>query len=207
MSALALPTRSQCAEDRVLPNDAFTQPQRAQAAGRISLATKLCSTVHGCQYSRAPERTPAKINDHRPVATHNSTSARWASKSSTGRNCRRCSVHGNIQDCRNSTARRYTSILEHTLVCRRLLPSDHKPERCCSAADDSRAGSRSHANDGCAARERARRTQWLAAATRELHLMRRMCGTLVQHTRSAMQMRQSPGLASVGWAKRSVPTC
>jgi len=26
MSALALPTRSQCAEDRVLPNDAFTKP-------------------------------------------------------------------------------------------------------------------------------------------------------------------------------------
>jgi hypothetical protein len=60
MSALALPTRSQCAEDRVLPNDAFTRPQRAQAAGRISLATKLCSTVHGCQYSRAPERTPGQ---------------------------------------------------------------------------------------------------------------------------------------------------
>src|ERR1700688_307669 len=36
--------------------------------------------------------------------------------------------------------------------------------------------------------------------------MRRMCGTLVQHTRSAMRMRQSPGLASVGLAKRSALT-
>jgi hypothetical protein len=128
-----------------------------------------------------------------PGSTRNSRSARWASKSSTGRNCRRCSVRGKIQDCRNSTARRYTSILEHTLVCRRLPPSDQKRERCCSAADDSRAGSRSHANDGCAARERARRTQWLASAPRELHLMRRMCGTLAQHTRSAIQMRQVVG--------------
>ena len=127
--------------------------------------------------------------------TRNSTSARSASKSSTGRNCRRCSGRVNIQDGRNSTARRYTGNLAHIPVCRRLLPSDHKPERCCSAADDSRAGSRSHANDGCAARERARRTQWLAAATRELHLMRRMCRTLVQHTWSAGRMRQSPGLA------------
>jgi hypothetical protein len=64
MSALALPTRSQCAEDRVLPNDAFTKPQRAQAAGRISLVTKVCSTVLGCQYSRAQERTLAKMNNH-----------------------------------------------------------------------------------------------------------------------------------------------
>ena len=142
-----------------------------------------------------------------PGSTRNSISARWASKSSTGRNCRRCSVHVNIQDCRNSTARRYTSSSAHTAVCRRLLPSDRKRERCCSAADDSRAGSRSHANDGCAARVRARRTQWLAAAprelqtselqTKELHLMRSMCGTLLQHTRSALRMRQSPGLVFV----------
>jgi len=34
MSALALPTRSQCAEDRVSPNDAFTKPKgrKRQAA-------------------------------------------------------------------------------------------------------------------------------------------------------------------------------
>ena len=124
------------------------------------------------------------------VATHNSTSARWASKSSTGRNCRRCSVHGKTQDRRNSTTRHYTSSLAHSLKCRGLIPSNHKLERCCRAADDSREGSRSHASDRCAACERARRTQWLAAATRALHLIRRMCATLVQRTRSAIQMRQ-----------------
>ena len=127
------------------------------------------------------------------ASTHNSTSARWASKSSTGRNCRRCSVHGKTQGRRNSTTRHYTSSLAHSLKCRGLIPSNHKLERCCRAADDSRAGSRSHASDRCAACERARRTQWLAAATRALHLIRRMCATLVQRTRSAIQMRQVVG--------------
>ena len=47
---------------------------------------------------------------------------------------------------------------------------------------DSRAESRSHASDRCAAYERARRTQWLAVVTRELHLIRRVRATLVQHT-------------------------
>ena len=124
------------------------------------------------------------------ASTHNSTSARWASKSSTGRSCRRCSVHGRPEDRRNSTARHYTSSLAHSPECRGLIPSNHKLERCCWTADDSRAGSRSHASDRRAACERARRRQWLAAATRELHLIRRMCGALVQHTRSAIQMRQ-----------------
>jgi hypothetical protein len=70
-----------------------------------------------------------------------------------------------------------------------LIPSNHKLERCYRAADDSRARSRSHASDRCAACERGRRTQWLAAA-RALHLIRRMCATLLQRTRSAIQMRQ-----------------
>jgi hypothetical protein len=123
-------------------------------------------------------------------ATRNSTSARWASKSSTGRNCRRCSVHGKTRDCRNSTARHYTSSVAHTLECRGLISSNHKLERCCRAVDDSRAGSRSRASDSCAAGERARRTRWLAAATRALHLIGRMCATLVQRIPPAIQMRQ-----------------
>jgi hypothetical protein len=149
------------------------------------------------------------------ASTHNSTSARWASKSSTGRNCRRCSVHGKTQDSRNSTTRHYTSSLAHSLKCCGLIPSNHKLERCCWAADDSRAGSRSHASDRCAARERARRTQWLAAATRALHLMQRMCATLVQRTRSAIQMRQvvrNFGPSPVRWdltsrMTASLPSC
>ena len=72
---------------------------------------------------------------------------------------------------------------------RRLLPSDHKLERCCWAADDSRAGSRSRANDRWAACERAPRAQWRAAATRELQLIGRMCATSAQHTWSATRMR------------------
>jgi hypothetical protein len=123
------------------------------------------------------------------ASTHNSTSARWASKSSTGRNYRRCSGHGKIQD-RNNTTRHYTSSLAHNPECRGLIPSNHKLERCYWAADGSRAKSRSHASDRCAAYERARRTQWLAAVTIELHLIRRVCATLVQHTGSAAQMRQ-----------------
>jgi hypothetical protein len=123
------------------------------------------------------------------ASTHNSTSARWASKSSTGRDCRRCSVHGKTQDRRNSTARHYTSSLAHSLKCRGLIPSNHKLERCCRAADDSRAGSRSHASDRCAACERARRTQWLAAVTRALHLIGITCATLVQRIRPTIQMR------------------
>jgi hypothetical protein len=119
------------------------------------------------------------------VASRNSTSARWASKSSTGRNCRRCSVHGKTRDRRNNTARHYTSSVAHSPECRGLIVSNHKLERCCRAADDSRGGSRSHANDRCAACERARRTQRLAAATRALRLIWRMCAPLVQRTRPA----------------------
>lgn len=148
-------------------------------------------------------------------STHNSTSARWASKSSTGRNCLRYSVHGKTQDRRNNTTRHYTSSLAHSLKCRGLIPSNHKPERCCWAADDSQEGSRSHASDRCAARERARRTQWLAAATRALHLMQRMCATFVQRTRSAIQMRQvvrNFGPSPVRWhltsrMTASLPSC
>jgi hypothetical protein len=92
------------------------------------------------------------------ASTHNSTSARWASKSSTGRNYRRCSDHGKTQDHRNNTTRHYTSSLAHSPEYRGLIPSNHKLERCCWAADDSRAESRSHASDRCAAYERARRT-------------------------------------------------
>ena len=132
------------------------------------------------------------------ASTHNSTSARWESKSSTGRNFRRCSVHGKTEDRRNSTTRHYTSSLAHSPESRGLIPSNHKPERCCWAADDSRAETRSHASDRCAACERTRRTQWLAAATRELHLLRRMCATLVQHTRSAIQMHR--------WLETSFPS-
>ncbi len=113
------------------------------------------------------------------ASTYNSTSARSASKSSTGRNYRHCSDHGKTQDRRNNTIRHYTSSLAHSPKCRGLTPSNHKLERCCWAADDSRAESRSHASDRCAAYERARRTQLLAAVTRELHLIRRLCATLV----------------------------
>ena len=124
------------------------------------------------------------------ASTRNSTSARWASKSSTGRNCRRCSVHGKTRDCRNSTARHCTSSVAHRRARRGLIPSNHKRERCCRAADDSRAGSRSRASDRCGPGQRARRTQWLAATTRALHLIGRMCATLAQRTRRAIQMRQ-----------------
>jgi hypothetical protein len=124
------------------------------------------------------------------ASTRNSTSARSASKSSTGRNCRRCSVHGKTRDYRNSTARHYTNNVAHRLACRGLISSNHKRERCYRAADDSRAGSRSRASDRCASGERARRTRWLAAATRAWHLIGRMRATFVQRTRPAIQMRQ-----------------
>jgi hypothetical protein len=68
------------------------------------------------------------------ASTHNSTSARWASKSSTGRNYRRCSDHGKTQDRRNNTTRHYTSSSAHSPQCRGLIPSNHKLARCCWAA-------------------------------------------------------------------------
>jgi hypothetical protein len=120
---------------------------------------------------------------------HNSTSVRWASKSSTVRNCRRYSDIGKIQDGRSSSDRHRTNSLERSPECRRLRLWGRKLARCCWAVDDSRAGSRSHASGRCAACEQGRRTQGLAAATTELPLMRRMCGTLFKDTRSAAQMR------------------
>jgi hypothetical protein len=57
------------------------------------------------------------------AATRNSTSPRWASKSSTGRNCCRCSLHGETRDRRSSTARHFTSSVAHSLECRGLILS------------------------------------------------------------------------------------
>ncbi len=121
------------------------------------------------------------------ASTRNSIFARWASRSSTGRNCRRCSVRGKTRARRNSTARHYTSSWAYSPACRGLLPSHHRLERCRWAADDSRAGSRSHASERRVTW--ARRTQRLAAATRELRSIRITCATLLQRIRSAVQMR------------------
>lgn len=153
--------------------------------------------------------------------TRNSTSARLASKSSTGRSCRRYSDRGKIGDCRNSTSRRRTSSLgnsleSHSRERRGLNASRHNLERCCRAAADNRAGSRSHASDGCASerragdgaaarREPARRTRRLARAPGKLpairEALRRMCATFFQYTRSAFQIRRAvrgPGRRSWG---------
>jgi hypothetical protein len=120
------------------------------------------------------------------AASCNSTSGRWASASSTGRNCHRYSGRGKSRACRNNTNRRCRSSLEHPEY-RRSLPSDHKSERCCWAADDIRAESHTHANDRWAACERAPRAQWPAAATKELQSI--MCATSAQHTPSATRTR------------------
>jgi len=123
--------------------------------------------------------------------TRNSTSARWGSKSNTGQNCHRYNGRGKTRDGRRSNVRHRTSSSEHSLEFRRLLLWGHKLARCCSAADDSQGGSRSHAN-GNAACLLVRRTRWLAAATTELQLMRGIYATLTQDTRSAVKTRQVP---------------
>jgi len=128
-----------------------------------------------------------------PFPTRNSTLARSASKSSTGRSCRRCSGRGKIRGRRNNTARHHTSSSAHNLARRGSIPPDHRPARCCWAADDSRAGSRSRASDRRAAGAPARPTPAPARATRQLRLMRRMFATQPQHTRSAFQMRRLAG--------------
>jgi hypothetical protein len=125
------------------------------------------------------------------ASNHNSTSARLASKSSKDRNCPRYSDRGKTQDLRNSSGRRCTRTLGCKLECHGLIVWRCKLERYCRAADDSRARSRNHASDRRAAfRDRARRTQRLAAATRKLQLIRKIRVTSVQHTGSAIYMRQ-----------------
>jgi hypothetical protein len=120
------------------------------------------------------------------ASTRNSTFARSESRSSTGRNCRRYSVRGKTGVRRNSTARHDTGSLGYSPACR---GSNHKPGRCCWAADDSRAGSHSDARDRRVACGRTRRTRWLAAATGESRSIRMICAISVQHIRAAVQMR------------------
>jgi hypothetical protein len=116
----------------------------------------------------------------RRPSTHNSTSVRLASKSSKGRNCPRCNDRGKTQVLRNSTCRHYTSSLGCKLECCGLIVWQCKLDRYCRAADDGRARSRNHASKRRAAfRHRARRMQRLAAATRKLQLIRRICATFV----------------------------
>jgi hypothetical protein len=95
---------------------------------------------------RSRERMPGRLlrvtMRAAAAATRNSTSPRWASKSSTGRNCCRCSLHGETRDRRSSTARHFTSSVAHSLECRGLILSSHKLERCCrTGAANSMAGS------------------------------------------------------------------
>ncbi len=101
------------------------------------------------------------------ASTRNSTRARWASRSSTGRSCRHCSVRGKTRDCRNSIGRHCTNSWGNSPAGPGQLPSHRKPERCCWAVDDSRAGSHSRANDGPVACERPRLASRPAATTRE----------------------------------------
>jgi hypothetical protein len=120
----------------------------------------------------------------RRASTHNSTSVRLASKSSKGRNCPRCNDRGKTQVLRNSTCRHYTSSLGCKLECYGLIVWQCKLEGYCRAADDRRARSHNHASERRAAfRDRARRTQRLAAATRKLQLIRRICATFVTNRR------------------------
>jgi hypothetical protein len=112
--------------------------------------------------------------------------ARSASRSSTDRNCRRCSARDKIRDGRNSASRPYTSTSAYNPVRHGL---DRTPGCEGSAADDSPAESRSHASDGGVASGWARRTQRQATATAERPATRMICATLLQARRSSAQMR------------------
>jgi hypothetical protein len=90
------------------------------------------------------------------LISHNSRSARSASASSKGRSCRHCSDHRKSQAGRNSASRhrtrnnlgldRYTKGAGCDAPCAKLNLSGRKLEGCYSVADDSPAGSRSHAS-------------------------------------------------------------
>jgi len=111
MSALALPTRSQCAEDRGLPNDAFTRPQRAQAAGRISLVTKLCSTLHGCQYSRAQLRNCNMRRSSMTASGQKRTNEPIDAMSASPRMRPSCGIAASIALSRKRKSRRHLRII------------------------------------------------------------------------------------------------
>jgi L-fuconolactonase len=169
----------------------FLKTSRLSDSERAMLMGGACAKAYGW----SPKRGYSRFH-----ATHNSISARWAFWSSTGRNCRRCSVRGRTRARRNSTARHCTSSLAYSPACRGLIPSHHRLERCRWAADDSRGGSRSHASDRRVAWER--RTRRLAAATRELRSIGIICATLVQRIRSAVQMRFKSRNASMSSGRR-----
>jgi hypothetical protein len=150
--------------------------QRAILSGRLR-------AVDALRYWPSLQRI--RCHRLRRASTHNSTSVRSASKSSKGRNCPRCNDCGKTQDLRNSSGRHRTSSLGCKLERCGLIVWRCKLGRYCRAADDSRARSHNHASERRAAfQDRARRTQRLAAATRKLQLIRRICATFVTNRRA-----------------------
>jgi hypothetical protein len=103
------------------------------------------------------------------LISHNSRSARSASASSKGRSCRHCSDHRKSQAGRNNAIRhrtrnnlgldRCTKGAGCDAPCAKLNLSGRKLEDCYSVADDSPAGSRSHASVAAAGYEPAQPTR------------------------------------------------
>jgi hypothetical protein len=135
--------------------------------GRFALRHEPPLSANGCTRARS-------LSDS--LISHNSRSARSASASSKGRSCRHCSDHRRSQAGRNSASRhrtrnnlgldRYTKGAGCDAPCAKPNLSGRKLEGYYSVADDSPAGSRSHASVAPAGYEPAQPTRRPAAAIR-----------------------------------------
>ena len=162
------------------------------------------------------------------LISRNSRSARSVSGSSTVRSCRHCSGRRKSRAGRNSASRRHTRNNEepgqYTRGAVRGSPnavshlSGRKAAGCCSAADGSPAGSRSHASVAPAVYERAWPPRRPAAATERRQLIEIRGATSPHHRqstaggplksvckplRSLMQIRQLRGMSASGRSRQS----